>query len=400
MSTLSNDTSARVRRTVRFRERQYKDVFTGEGGWEFEKILGHGAFGLTTLLKDKDPLHIRRNNPRRYPRRVVLKRPLVADRDVQDFYVESKELEALRGHAHIAHLVDYTHTVEIFRSRAGRTADFLRRILRRVTNPPENIFKSLAYHDGPAIILDYLDNGPLLDFVARQRHFKIQLPNRLLWSLMHCMVRFCVGMTQRKAAPYDAPLQLEVPTEEYDEDSWTVTHNDIAARNIMIGDYEPDVPEHRIAPKLVLIDFGMADHRASARQSELYNLQQVMHEMMWLILPRVDMKTARECEGSRTHAWELYPRNGRNRAPNLDPQLRALLRDGMYEEFQERPSLREMFARTSIGAGKPATAYGAREPDETDQAIRQVVQQLLYDADPPRTNAFGEIIARGGLAML
>ncbi|KAI1311360.1 hypothetical protein F5Y03DRAFT_410516 [Xylaria venustula] len=390
MSSPRDDSSLRVRRAIRLRERQYRDVFSGARGWEFEKILGHGAFGVTTLLKDKDPLHIRRNNPRRYPRRVVLKRPLIAERDTLDFFVESKELQALRGHAHIAHLVDYTHTVEIFRSRAGRTVDFLRRILRRATNPAENIFKDLAYHDGPAIILDYLENGQLLQFALKRQHRRITLPNRLLWSLAHCMVRFCIGMTQYKAAPYEAPLQLETPTEEYDDDSWTVAHNDIAARNIMIGDIEHDVPEHRLVPKLVLIDFGMADHKISARVSELCNLQQVMHELMWLILDRVDMKTAKECDGVRTCAWELYPqhqRNGQNRAPTLDPELRALLRDGMYEDFQARPSLREMFIRTSLGAGKPASAYGARQDEESDEAVRRTIQGLMYDADVPDDNA-------------
>lgn len=82
-------------RIVKTVELQLKCDFTNNPGWEYEKTLGHGTYGLTILLKDKDPLGIRRRRPYR---RIVLKRQLVPERGMSDFVAEITALE-VRGNA-------------------------------------------------------------------------------------------------------------------------------------------------------------------------------------------------------------------------------------------------------------------------------------------------------------
>lgn len=48
-----------------------KNCFARSRYWEYEKTLGHGAFGIAVLLRDRDPLRLRRR------RRVVMKRSLL-----------------------------------------------------------------------------------------------------------------------------------------------------------------------------------------------------------------------------------------------------------------------------------------------------------------------------------
>lgn len=137
--------------------------------------------------------------------------------------------------------------------------------MRVLTNYPENIFKTLSPHRGPAILLEYLEGGSMYDFVIRQIEKRVVLPNRILWSIFYCckirsqtasydaapeygantvlVVRACVAMAYAKKAPYGEPLELEEL--HPDEDHLLLLHGDIAFRNLMFDDYEDNVPERR-----------------------------------------------------------------------------------------------------------------------------------------------------------
>ncbi|KAJ3575256.1 hypothetical protein NPX13_g4095 [Xylaria arbuscula] len=365
-------------------ERRLKEAFADSPGWEYEKSLGNGSYGITVLLKDRDPLRIRR---RRRDRRLVLKRQLVPERGAQDFLAEMSALQNLRGHAHIGQMIDSTYETHNFLSRGGQTARFLRRILRVFSNYPENIFKSLAHHRGPAILLEYLEGGSMYDFERRKIALNTNLPNRLLWSFYYCMVRACAAMTYAKNAPYGERLELEElhPNEPH----YMLRHGDIAFRNLMFDDYEPHVPEHRAAPKMVLIDFGLSATVAepgmpgAATLAETLNLHECAKHMVFLINPFLNELPNNAYlydvrAGLATLAWSIIPdRDGHDPFPWLDNELRYLLCDALTDPLK-RPSLEQMLRRTRRGAEKPASAYGARAPDESDQACHRVMQQLMY----------------------
>ncbi|KAI3328581.1 kinase-like domain-containing protein, partial [Ustulina deusta] len=358
----------RLARTV---EAQTKRAFSSSRGWEFEKALGNGSFGLTVLLRDRDPLKLRRH------RRVVLKRALRQNDGVEDFVAEMRALWDLRGHAHIAQMLDSTDNVGIFRPRSGRAVDFLRRIVTPFTNPPENVFKALSHFYGPAIVTEYLENGSLLNFRCKQIELGINIPNRVLWSFYHCLVRACVAMTSKKEAPYGQPLELEIFHE--DKEHYALAHNDIAARNIMFGDREPDVPEHRSVPKLVLIDFGLSQVKGWGSEAEYINLGMVAREMICLINPSARVSGHfMEFNGFLTQAFEILPMNGVDMYPHLDPELRNLLVVALGPD-ESRPTLQEMLRRTHIGVRKPASAYNSPER-EADNIVNTLLQEMVYDA--------------------
>lgn len=80
-----------------------------------------------------------------------------------------------------------------------------------------------------------------------------------------------------------------------------------------------------------------------------------------------------------TQAWQLIPWGGRDPFPWLDDELRYLIVEGL-SDLKNRPTLEQMLRRTRRGAMKPASAYGARAVDESDQACCTVLQQLMYNA--------------------
>ncbi|KAH8168133.1 hypothetical protein CIB48_g116 [Xylaria polymorpha] len=285
---------------------ELRGLFSTSTLWEFEKVLGNGAFGITVLLRDKSPF--------RRSRRVVLKRSI---RDEEHRYILIREMDALqdmRGHAHIGQIKNSIVDVAYTRPRRGKLAAVARRILGLASNSTENIFKILSRKRGPAIILEYLENGSLAQFQAKATEKGVELPNRVLWGWA------CVALAHQKEGFQGGQPELEM-LENSREQYYPLEHGDIYARNLMIAEHEPGVPEHQTVPKLTLIDFGSAKFVATPYQAELENMSMV----------------------------------------------------------SRRPGLPEMFAITRAGMMKGEADYPGN-PQETDDHVRQVLQGLLHDA--------------------
>ncbi|KAJ2983044.1 hypothetical protein NUW58_g6318 [Xylaria curta] len=373
------------------RERDLRECFLESELWEFEKALGHGTYGIAVLLRDRDPLRIRRHK-----RRVVLKRPLETGNNVDDLPREIEALQRLRGHSHIVQILEASENVKYAQPRAGRTTSFLRRAVGAFTNPPQNIIKDLSGLRGPAVILDYIDGGGSLeDLVIKMYDLGARLPNRMLWSFYYCfqVVRACAAMTYRgsgwgKRRARVRKLRLEdTRNKPDDEPHLRLAHGDIACRNVMIGPREPGVPEHRLVPKLVLIDFGMSQYVGTNWGAENMNLTGVAYTMCSLI--NLDLwdqeKLAVYDDGKQTLAGTIQPpASGVDRLAYLDPDLRRLITLSLSQytdhnmRYVDRPSLQNMLRRTRIGANKPASAFSDIVA-ETDESIRQLMQQLFYD---------------------
>lgn len=71
------------------------------------------------------------------------------------------------------------------KSREG-LRDFLRNLFAPFYNPPTNVFSILGRYEGPALLLEYVENGALLDLVLKAQERRITLPNRLLWRWYFC----------------------------------------------------------------------------------------------------------------------------------------------------------------------------------------------------------------------
>ncbi|KAI1756269.1 kinase-like domain-containing protein [Xylaria castorea] len=354
--------------------RETKNAFSTSKLWEFERTLGNGAYGITMLIRNKSYFA-------RRPKRVVLKRSIRQDEGQRDLINEMDSLRALRGHAHIGQLIDAIEDVVYTRPRAGRIAAIARRMLGMIENPPENIFKILHLRRGPALILEYIENGSLASLKQKIYARRIQLPNRVLWSWFYCLTRACVGLTHEKENFKGGPLELET-LQPAGEDHFPLEHRDIAARNLMIADSEPTVPEHQLVPKLVMIDFGIATWAPNAYYAQLANMYGISMVMMYLIV--VDRALRGQVRitnhnGIVTKAGLILPNNGVDPFPRLDPDLRDLLVRTLNNVDAQRPELPQVFEEVRVGMMKDASAYPGNIY-ETDDYIRGLLQRLLNDA--------------------
>lgn len=191
---------------VRVAKRELMETFAGSKTWECEKWLGSGSYGVTVLLRDRDPLHLHKQ------RRIVLKRALGPRRHYRDFKTEIYMLKVrlkdsihihlfrrrcfangffgkkhMRGNAHHGQIIEATEETGLH--RVGKRTIFgrmLRRIKSAFNNPPREIFKILGASYGPAILLEYIENGTLRQVQNRAYEGNIEIPNRILWSFYLC----------------------------------------------------------------------------------------------------------------------------------------------------------------------------------------------------------------------
>ncbi|KAI0453481.1 hypothetical protein F5B21DRAFT_505339 [Xylaria acuta] len=352
---------------------EIKEIFSTSTLWEFERALGNGSYGITMLMRNRSPL------ARRH-RRVVLKRSIRDDEGLRDMVNEMDALWALRGHAHIAQIIDAIEDVMYLRPRAGRIAAVARRILGLVENPPQNMFKTLSFRRGPAIILEYLENGSLAQLQCKALARNIELPNRVMWSWFYCMMRACVGMTYVNKGYKRGPLELETLQPD-GEQYFPLQHCDIAARNLMIAEYELKVPEHQLVPKLVTIDFGISTWAVNPHYAQLNNMYQISMAVIGMIVVNLQLVATRvvNYNGIRTRAGVILPDNGVDPFPRLDPDLRNLLVRTLHDIEGQRPDLPQLLEETRVGMMKGASAYPGN-PHETDDYIKELLQGLLHDA--------------------
>ncbi|KAI0442256.1 kinase-like domain-containing protein [Xylaria telfairii] len=122
------------------------------------------------------------------------------------------------------------------------------------------------------IILELLENGDLSNFIVKVREQNEDIPNRVLWSFLLCLVRMCIGLAfpPDRIEEYDnMPGPITETFIDYLKDEQSrIVHFDMDPRNIFIGGLSED--EHRITPILKLGDFGLAVEVAGEKDDEYY----------------------------------------------------------------------------------------------------------------------------------
>ncbi|RYP62884.1 hypothetical protein DL771_009533 [Monosporascus sp. 5C6A] len=356
--------------------------FSTVRGWEFETLLQEGAYGVVVRIK-KQP------GPFASVRRLAVKRPL-GENEQNQLRNEIKRLKTLRGAEHIVKIVaardDISSTEKNESNRLERNDGGLEtNIARRRISGLKlqfarlmRLFKKRADHylvglNGPVIAMEYLENGTFGRLMARAKRQDVHLPNLMLWSLFLCLVRACVAMAYPIEAPEGEPNRLETIPKDGRQPS-ELYHGDLHVGNLMLGDAGGSFQEHRIVPVAKFIDFGST---AEVQGGRMLNL-----------IARGDVPVLRcksNYEGIQTMATEILPTEDGHKYPMLDEELRDLLARCLAIEPDNRPRLQEML-QTIETAVKTKTA-GAFEPNhtrETDVAIRNTLQRLVYDASTTR----------------
>ncbi|KAI1810491.1 hypothetical protein GGS20DRAFT_567327 [Poronia punctata] len=355
------------------------NVFGRSKTWEFEKLLGNGTYGYTALIRNIDPLRIHRQ------KRMVLKRSLLMGDVVRDemLITEASFLERMRGNMHHLQIIASVDEVAWYKKHPdqdNRPPRWWKRIYAAFKNPPENAIRAISNLDGPAVLLEYLENGDLLSLWMNMVDEGVEAPNRLLWRIYFCLIRACIGMAYPRNAPKGEPVKIETINEN--KPPGRFSHNDIAMRNIMIGDRTPKEAEHRVIPIFKLIDYGLATYRNTSYEAVTYNLWCVAKTMVWLICgPEATPEMGKQVL-YRHYATVAHDLVWEDDFPNLDPDLRDIVTESMALEREVRPTLKQTFERVRRGVAKPAAAYGHRQLEESNYAIDAFLQQYLHS--PPR----------------
>ncbi|KAI0095741.1 hypothetical protein F4776DRAFT_669652 [Hypoxylon sp. NC0597] len=268
-----------------------------------------------------------------------------------------------------------------------------------VDNNPLEAFKK------PFLMVEFLENGTLGQFLRRAKATGEVLPNRVLWSIFLCLVRACIGMAYPPQGP---PVRME---ETRDEKPTAIAHQDMHLGNAVFGEIEEPpfetadgvIYEHEHVPILKLIDFGLG-RELSLSSAEPDELDDVSYDED-LNLEQYRAKSGGRNIGVDTNILDMgvlmgeliwlneiaYENNLRRKfrdpkfRPHLDPDLRLLVQRCIAVNPRNRPRLDEFMALINAGAfNKNAADYGEEgQPGgpESDDMVRYIVSTYILDAD-------------------
>ncbi|KAH9904321.1 kinase-like domain-containing protein [Xylariomycetidae sp. FL2044] len=344
--------------------------------YTFEGVLGRGGFGFTVKVQER--LGGGRS------RRFAVKRA-VDDSSARELRNEIAYLQRVNGAEHIARLIAYRDDTAPNRSGIrARLRRFFRRRQALTRRIPGAFLMGLT---GPVLVIEYLENNTVRRLFQRAGARNRELPNRLLWAFFLCLVRAWVGLTYPRGQNVDpdAVSWLEtVPTDGTPPS--TIDHGDLHMSNIMLGSVGGPFPEHRLIPPLKFIDFGEATESETAADRTRFRIARLI---VHLIARRMALINTADTvgvlyNGVQTALREILdvPRGRGAQYPRLDDDLRDLLARCFAVQEGDRPSMQELLQITSDAVrDKTAAFYEPGRPEETDDGIREVLQELVYDAD-------------------
>ncbi|KAI1269206.1 hypothetical protein F5Y18DRAFT_423450 [Xylariaceae sp. FL1019] len=262
----------------------------------------------------------------------------------------------------------------------------------------------LAGLRGPALVMEWIENGLLQKFLERKADEEAPLPNRMLWSIFLCLCRMVVAMAW---PPGDRTgggqrLELEVVPPGPPPKSRLV-HNDFHSQNIMIDGL--DLQEHSRVPILKLIDFGMSrdlpvrnnEPRDIAQKVNIFAIGKVLlnliggHERAGLS----DMDATDEQGVNRkvrSYATDLNGLSDSYKAPamfkarhqqkldNLDLELKNLVVLCCAERPDDRPSIEFLLRQVEESArNKSPGDYADKRfhANETDPRITELIERYM-----------------------
>ncbi|KAI0103418.1 kinase-like domain-containing protein [Daldinia grandis] len=244
----------RARRSLRMLEENFEKNLPGRT--KFQRVLGHGGFGLATLWK------VKTQSGRDLD--VAVKTSIRKGNEENELRSEIfLQGELLRGAEHIVQLIDIEENVPV---------------------------ASKLYNNGdalvPVMIMEVLQKATLADLIdrinkARLTNYDIleeaespwaegrydrnalqvgYIPNRILWRLFLCLARGVTGMAY--GPPTAQSYKLEKPYREgvRDREIKQLLHMDLDIYNVLVGDisHSSQDTEHSVSPKIKIADFGIA----------------------------------------------------------------------------------------------------------------------------------------------
>ncbi|KAK7946424.1 uncharacterized protein PG986_010745 [Apiospora aurea] len=339
-------------------------------GFQFRRFLGQGGYGIAALVADV-------RNKELPPRLLVVKRGFGGEAVEKSMGREIDCLQCIRGGMHFAQIL-------AFRQR------FSTKPIWEIRDLFRNRGRYLNGLPGPTIVTEYVENGTFEDFFDKTREWQEPVPNRILWNILLCGIRACIGMMWPIMAEHKAPTQIE--TIGPNRPPLMLQHSDIHMKNVVFGELQHGSEEHDLVPAYKLIDFGVARNVAEdnfpplqPEKGPFWNGRDVAGLVMALIAKvyNWEPRWGAFLDGYiQTDAWDLYIPGAELRYPWLDPDLRELIGRMMAKDEPNRIPIRDCLAMaTAAVRDKTADDYPNRREAETDDAILAYIQRAFHDAE-------------------
>ncbi|GAW24894.1 hypothetical protein ANO14919_144890 [Xylariales sp. No.14919] len=332
--------------------------FTENHSFEFVRRLGVGTGAVALLFKESE-----REAPEAKERNVAVKfafseyenRNLQADDEIEN---ERRWLTMLRGAEHIVKMLGY----EVDRSKVSRAT----------------------------LVLECVENGSIQDLCKRMTARRIQAPNRVLWSMFLCLTRACIGF----AYPPWADEERETISEDGTKEPSSIIHNDLHDENVLIGELAPDDIEHRDVPILKVIDFGKTTVMppGSWETADQKNIQEAARiitgvvAMKYSTLRDENMEVDIPDETGNVRKIIVNTDPALRDSPYLLPDLQNLLLLCQAVNPKDRPSIKHVLnlCKNAVETHTAQNYAGITDYDsglESDESIRRVIQQIVFNAD-------------------
>ncbi|KAJ8129931.1 hypothetical protein O1611_g3703 [Lasiodiplodia mahajangana] len=253
------------------------------------------------------------------------------------------------------------------------------------------------------IYMEYLQNGTLETLISRAVETGVVLPNRLLWRFFLCLIRTCIAMGWPPSQPADGTPANETAT---GDPHGGLIHGDMHEGNVMLGDFDPPddaEAEHTLAPILKLIDLGAmrqvintADNMKKATANNLFDIGILMVELVALDTTSAAVNIVPNAAVARPVVFveggppvltngTVLLRNentGIMPFPTLDAALRNLICRCLATRPEDRPDTLQLAAFVVQCINERDATYYARLGfiNETDSYVRDVIQELVFDA--------------------
>ncbi|KAI1139379.1 kinase-like domain-containing protein [Hypoxylon sp. FL0543] len=267
-------------------------------------------------------------------------------------------------------------------------------VVRLIDIPDDPLNKYNFQDEWSFLIMEWLPNGTLAQFVRKARNMGLQrLPNRLLWRFFLCLIRGCCSMAWPKKREDDV-LELEIPMEKRQE---TICHGDLHHGNVVLGDFEM-TGEHQLTPILKLIDFGNSSKTediVAANKENLFDVGKLMLKLITLnneTFPgpaHNPRKIKHDGQFIETLAHPILPPSHGEPSPFPwhDEWLVDVVALCIVVDSAHQPSLEE-FVTWAVQAvnERDAAYYGT--PNETDVALMDLCKRTILYA--PTVNALTE----------
>ncbi|KAI1766494.1 hypothetical protein GGR53DRAFT_464371 [Hypoxylon sp. FL1150] len=261
-----------------------------------------------------------------------------------------------------------------------------RHIIRRLCLPGNPLDQNLTVYGthfpGPYVVLEYLENGTLSEFIERATTAEIpHLSNRLLWLMFRCLISMCIEMEFPGAsvsAGADDSQRLM-----WDRTETGFRHPNLSTGNILMGKYESESADHQVCPVLKLTSFGRRywdryrqgrTDKISAPKENLFSMGMIMQSLI-ILDDNASRRKGYFADGNaaptETQAGWLIP------TPEflwLDTELRRLVIHCAATDENDRPDLRSLWDHVQHRVTKQEASGTA----DSDSQIRLLFQRLDY----------------------